>query len=519
MSGPEDSGDGTGAVESSAASRDVDGEVLERTTANGAVVASDFAEANPPAIDIPSMICPQERNFYYWIASNHAPGVGAVVEFGTWLGGSTAHLSAGLRGRAMHCYDNFLWYEDDNSKSDVKLKEGDDFFPLFAANIGRYGANVIVHRSTIADFTWEDGPIELLVVDAPKLAADFARLLTVFAPCLIPGQTRIVLQDYQHFPSYQISVVMDAIRASAALEHVVVAVNSNRQPNTVSFLVTSPIDIAAIEDVALGLKTWSSERIHATWSRIMAPLPDQARARMAPGLALFLYDAGHEDEALGVLAETPMDKTMLKRWKRMGELKHAMAGIRPSDSYPRLYRLMQETRLDPTRAIPNAKRQENLFLAVSLDRDADPRRYLAAWKQVLAQSSPRSNAAKRAAKRIVSVADEVGEPSDVVDGLIALLEIAPEDRGTRERLASAAIGALPAQKALDCLARHGLADLAAPKIDSLHARVCRACEDAARAGDTGLALSLFRSLERVDDRHARVEALRPSLAAVGPTSA
>jgi hypothetical protein len=475
------------------------------------VIASDFAEANPPSIDIPSMICPQERNFYFWAASNLAPGVGAVVEFGTWLGGSTVCLSAGLRGRPMHCYDNFRWYEDDNSKSDVKLKEGDDFYPLFSENIGRYGANVVVHRASIADFTWEGGLIELLVIDAPKLAADFARLLTVFGPSLIPGQTRIVLQDYQHFPSYQISVVMDAIRSSAILEHVVVAAN-NRQPNTVSFFVANPIDTALIAEAAATFTTWSSDRIHAVWSRIMAPLPDQARARMAPGLALFLYDAGHEDEALGVLAETPMDKTMLKRWKRMGELKHPMAGVRPSESYPRLYRLMEETRLDPTRAIPNAKRQEDLFLAVSLDREADPSRYLAAWKAVLAQSSPRSNAAKRAAKRIVSVADELGEPSDVVDGLIALVEITPQDRGTRERLASAAISARHAQKALDCLARHGLADLAAPGIGSLHERVCVACEGALRAGDSELALSLFHSLERVDAKHVRLESLRPSLA-------
>jgi len=401
------------------------------------VTMSDFAAANPPSFDIPAMICQPEKNFYYWLTSNHAPGVGAVVEFGTWLGSSTAYLSAGLRGREMHCYDNFRWYEDDNSKSEIKLKEGDDFFPLFSGNMERYGAKVVVHTSDIVDFTWDGGPIELLIIDAPKQASDLAKLLAVFAPHLIPGQTRIALQDYQHFPSYQISVVMDAIRASAALENVVVAVNSNLQPNTVSFLVTHPIDLSSVDEVVDTLKTWSSERINATWTRIRAPLPDQVRARMAPGLALFLYDAGHEDEALGVLAETPMDKTMLKRWKRMSELKHPMAGITPYETYPRLFRLMQETRLDPARAIPNDKRRESLLLALSLDREADPGLCLSAWKEVLALNSPRSNAAKR----VVSLADQLDDRAELAEGLTALLEITPDDRVIRKRLSDLAIGA------------------------------------------------------------------------------
>ena len=498
--------------EESPAATPLSGETQGRALAHEGVFSSDFAMADAPAIDIPSMICPPEQNFFYWLTSNLAPGIGEVVEFGTWLGASTAYLSAGLRGRTMHCYDNFLWYEDDNSKSDVKLKEGDDFFPLFSQNMQRYGVSLVVHRADIANFTWNDGPIELLIIDAPKQAADFAKLLGVFAPSLIPGRTRIALQDYQHFPSYQIAVAMDAIRASAALEHVVVAVNNNRQPNTVSFVVNEPVDMASVNEVVGGLTGWSSERIRETWSRIMAPLPDQARNRMAPGLALFLYDAGHEDEALVVLAETPMDKTMLKRWKRMGDLKHPMAGIQPSERYPRLFALMQATRLDPARDNPSGKLRESVLTALGLDPAADAKRYLEAWREVLALSSARSNGAKRAAKKVVSVAAQMGDHAAVVDGLIALLEITPQDRETRERLASAALAARQAQRALDCLANHGPVDLRAPRLAALHESVCLGCEDAVRTGDADRARSLFRSLERAGDKHPRVEALRPALA-------
>lgn len=289
----------------------------------------------PPAIDIPAMVTQQEKNYYYWLASNHAPGVGAVVEFGTWLGASTAHLAAGLNGRTIHCFDWFRWSSHYNPKSDVHLEDGADFTQLFLDNMSRFGANVVAHQARLKDVAWDGGPVELLVLDAPKQATDLARLLKVFAPSFIPGQTRIAIQDYQHFPAYQISVIMDAIRFSVALEHVVVSVNSNLQPNTAAFLVTDVIETEALIEAASSFKTWSAERIHATWSRIIEPLPEQARARLAPGLALFLYDAGHEDEALAALAAMPMDRIMTKRWKRM-------AGLHISARYPLLFASMEQ---------------------------------------------------------------------------------------------------------------------------------------------------------------------------------
>jgi hypothetical protein len=298
-----------------------------------ALLVSDFAMSGAPSIDIPSMLCQPEKDYYYWITSNVVSGAGAVVEFGTWLGGSTAYLSAGLRGRVMHCYDHFVWFGYDNWKSDVKLNDGDDFAHLFLENVERYKVNAVIHKTKLEEAEWNDGPVELLIFDAPKRASQLARLLTVFAPNIIPGRTRIVLQDYQHFPSYELAVVMDAIRSSVALEHVVVALKDNKQPNTVSFLVTGPIDTAPLASVAEEMVTWSPERIRTTWLRMMEPLPDQARARMAPGLALFLYDAGHTEEATDTLVKTPMHRIMLNRWRRL-------CGPVPYFDFPDRYRLL-----------------------------------------------------------------------------------------------------------------------------------------------------------------------------------
>jgi hypothetical protein len=155
-----------------------------------------------------------------------------------------------------------------------------------------------------------------------------------------------------------------------------------------------------------------------------------------------------------------------------------------------------------------ARLRESLSQARALDRETQPRRYLAAWKEVLVLDSKHLNAARN----VVSVARQLGDQSELVDGLIALLEITPDDQATRERLCSAALRAHQEQRALDYLARHGHADLSEPRIESLHKRVYKACRNAMRADDCDLALSCFQTLALVDHSHPWVEALRPSLA-------
>jgi hypothetical protein len=306
------------------------------------VLVSDFSVATPPDFDIPAMIAPQEKNYLYWLASTYATGAGAVVEFGVWLGASTACLAAGLGGRPLHCYDHFVWGRHYNAKSHVQLEHGADFSHLFAGNMERAGANVILHKTTIKEARWAGGPIELLIVDAPTSADSLVQALKAFAPSLIPDASHVAIQNYQYFPSYQLAVVLDAVRDSIALEHVVIDPRGKSSPNTVCFRVLAPVDLAAATEAAKTFKTWPVERIHETWARIMAQLPDQTRARLAPGLALFLHDAGHGEAAVEALASTPMDAIMVKRWQRLA------SNLR--SRYPLLYAPMEETHAAPASA-------------------------------------------------------------------------------------------------------------------------------------------------------------------------
>jgi len=73
---------------------------------------------------------------------------------------------------------------------------------------------------------------------------------------------------------------------------------------------------------------------------------------MAPGLPLFLYDAGHEEAALRALEATPMDRIMAKRWKRLAGYPDMAA------AYPRLF-TDRDLSLAQAPAQPSTPRRED----------------------------------------------------------------------------------------------------------------------------------------------------------------
>ena len=111
----------------------------------------------PDATGIPTMLSKLERRLLYSLARDYA-GEGAIVDAGSFLGGSTAALLAGVRDRPerwsgppVASYDLFQvdeymvpkFFADDRS---VQLR---DFFPSLVP-----GRSVIVHQ----DYGWGDTP-------------------------------------------------------------------------------------------------------------------------------------------------------------------------------------------------------------------------------------------------------------------------------------------------------------------------------------------------------------------------
>src|SRR5439155_5439699 len=102
----------------------------------------------PDAVGVPTMLSKMERRVLYSLARDFATGDAAIVDGGSFLGGSTAALLAGVRDRgepwtgpAVESYDLFQLDEYMVPKffaGDRSLRLGDSFRPRFDAHIRRF---------------------------------------------------------------------------------------------------------------------------------------------------------------------------------------------------------------------------------------------------------------------------------------------------------------------------------------------------------------------------------------------
>lgn len=157
------------------------------------------------AAGVPTMLRRDECLLYYWLAKN-ARGLGATVDLGTFAGGSTAYLAAGLAASGLphhlHGYDRFTASEEARalhlSPNGIPLTDQHDIMPLAEKFLAPWADNITLHRGEIADLVWRGAPVELLVVDAAKSTALADHIARQFYPHLIAGQSLVVHQDFLH---------------------------------------------------------------------------------------------------------------------------------------------------------------------------------------------------------------------------------------------------------------------------------------------------------------------------------
>ncbi|WP_095090576.1 hypothetical protein [Mesorhizobium sophorae] len=145
--------------------------------------------------------------------------------------------------------------------------------------------------------------------------------------------------------------------------------------------------------------------------------------------------------------------------------------------------------------------------AAKLKREANPKTFLAAWKEVL-RLEPNNI---RAAQKVIGGAGHLRDYPALVDGWAAYLEITPDAAGA-DRLAAAALRAGEEHRALDCLARNKLAgELPKARLNVLCKRVLQAGKVALQDSEFDFALACYQTL-RLVDHHAGAEGLRFALA-------
>jgi hypothetical protein len=251
---------------------------------------------NLPTVD--GLISPAEQRYLYWLTSSQYAEEGAIVELGSWFGRSAMALGAGLRdsGRSttLHCFDRFRWntqFSDSVTIADVsQLRDGGDFMPFFLANVTPVYPHVEATKVTIDELSWNDTPIELLFVDAPKSFADLTRTLFAFGPALTVSRSLLILQDFFFTPAYPISMTIAAMADSVRLVHTVFGAS------TAAFVLEAKLPA---EDVPDSWKYWemSDDAVEGLWRRLIATMPDEQKSLLDPALAFYFLDRGKVAEA------------------------------------------------------------------------------------------------------------------------------------------------------------------------------------------------------------------------------
>ena len=156
---------------------------------------------------VPTMLLPDELRLLNFLADDYYSGAGAIIDAGSFLGGSTLALAEGLRrnlrrrGRAeekiIRSYDRFRvedWTVGTFFPQTTAV--GESFRDQFDRNIAHYADLIEVHEGDVRSLSWCGRPIEILFIDIAKHWTTCDWITWQFFPSLIPGRSIVVQQDY-----------------------------------------------------------------------------------------------------------------------------------------------------------------------------------------------------------------------------------------------------------------------------------------------------------------------------------
>ncbi len=178
-------------------------------------------------VNVPTMLSYEERKLLYWLARDYATGDAAIVDAGCFLGGSTVSILVGLRDRtipwagpAVASYDRFR-IEDYTIPQffadDPTARPGRSFRDRFEANTAGLGVPHVTCDGDVMEIGWDGGPIEILFLDLVKSWKINDAILRDFFPCLVPGKSVIVQQDYGWGSGPWIHIAMELLSESVSL--------------------------------------------------------------------------------------------------------------------------------------------------------------------------------------------------------------------------------------------------------------------------------------------------------------
>ncbi len=177
-------------------------------------------------LHIPAMLSYSERLYIHWHMNNIFTGQGEAVELGSFLGGSTSAALSGLsknlnQAASKHIlkvYDFFEWTAADaniyktNFDKNAQIEVGQSFQPMFYKHIAPWSDRAEIFPGDICNRSWNGGEIEYLFVDLMKSPSIATHVAKEFFPHLVPGLSWVLHQDYKHYYTFWIHLIMYRLR-------------------------------------------------------------------------------------------------------------------------------------------------------------------------------------------------------------------------------------------------------------------------------------------------------------------
>lgn len=260
-------------------------------------------------VHVQSMLSPFELTLLYALAKDYYTGRGAIVDLGPYFGLSTRALAHGLRSnlrvpssekrKRIHSFDLFLtagyeWFIDPSTS----LPSGSIFD--FVLELNREYLDFISYNpGDLLQLDWTPQEIEILFIDIAKSWELNGFVVRKMFPCLIPGRSIVIQQDYVHFHEYWIHLTMQYLAEHFELVDYMYGA-------TVAFLLKDAIPPARL---ATDLRSLSVEQKSDLLVAAREAAPDPIRESMKTAHAMMLADHGLFDAALALLHTVRAEKT------------------------------------------------------------------------------------------------------------------------------------------------------------------------------------------------------------------
>jgi hypothetical protein len=169
-------------------------------------------------VSTPGMLSYSERALLHEVVRTTWRGEGVVIDGGSFFGSSLAASAEGMLagealddveastfpdGKPIHGFELGHLPAPANPAvdrrrvfGDVEYYLGDSFVPILEKTVAPYRDLVSLHVGDLLEQSWDGSPIEVAFIDVCKTIRLNAHVSREFYPCLVPGASTLIHQDF-----------------------------------------------------------------------------------------------------------------------------------------------------------------------------------------------------------------------------------------------------------------------------------------------------------------------------------